>query len=31
MHERKQLMADLSDGFVAMPGRFSTFENSAKS
>jgi uncharacterized protein (TIGR00730 family) len=26
MHERKQLMADLSDGFVAMPGGFGTFE-----
>ncbi len=26
MHERKQLMGDLSDGFVAMPGGFGTFE-----
>ena len=26
MHERKQLMANLSDGFVAMPGGFGTFE-----
>lgn len=26
MHERKALMADLSDGFVAMPGGFGTFE-----
>lgn len=26
MHERKQLMADLSDGFVAMPGGYGTFE-----
>jgi uncharacterized protein (TIGR00730 family) len=26
MHERKQLMADLSDGFLAMPGGFGTFE-----
>jgi uncharacterized protein (TIGR00730 family) len=26
MHERKQLMADLSDGFIAMPGGFGTFE-----
>jgi len=26
MHERKALMADLSDGFIAMPGGFSTFE-----
>jgi len=26
MHERKQLMADLSDGFMAMPGGFGTFE-----
>ena len=26
MHERKQLMADLSDGFVAMPGGCGTFE-----
>jgi uncharacterized protein (TIGR00730 family) len=26
MHERKQLMGDLADGFVAMPGGFGTFE-----
>jgi len=26
MHERKQLMADLSDGFIALPGGFGTFE-----
>ena len=26
MHERKQIMARLSDGFVAMPGGFGTFE-----
>lgn len=26
MHERKTLMADLSDGFVAMPGGIGTFE-----
>jgi len=26
MHERKALMADLSDSFVAMPGGFGTFE-----
>ena len=26
MHERKQLMADRSDGFIAMPGGFGTFE-----
>lgn len=26
MHERKQLMADLADGFVAMPGGYGTFE-----
>ena len=26
MHERKQIMADLSDGFIAMPGGFGTFE-----
>ena len=26
MHERKKLMADLSDGFVAMPGGYGTFE-----
>jgi len=26
MHERKKLMADLSDAFVALPGGFGTFE-----
>ncbi len=26
MHERKSLMADFSDGFIAMPGGFGTFE-----
>lgn len=26
MHERKQMMADLADAFVAMPGGFGTFE-----
>ncbi|HEV3051307.1 MAG TPA: TIGR00730 family Rossman fold protein [Longimicrobium sp.] len=26
MHERKALMADLSDGFVALPGGYGTFE-----
>lgn len=26
MHERKAMMADLSDGFVALPGGFGTFE-----
>jgi len=26
MHERKQLMAELADGFVALPGGFGTFE-----
>ena len=26
MHERKQLMADLSDGFIALPGGYGTFE-----
>ena len=26
MHERKALMADLSDGFIAMPGGFGTIE-----
>lgn len=26
MHERKSLMADLSDGFIALPGGFGTFE-----
>ena len=27
MHERKALMADLSDAFVAMPGGFGTLED----
>ncbi|MES2733887.1 MAG: TIGR00730 family Rossman fold protein [Bacteroidota bacterium] len=26
MHERKQLMCDLSDGFIAMPGGFGTLD-----
>jgi len=26
MHERKQRMSDLSDGFMALPGGFGTFE-----
>lgn len=26
MHERKQMMADLSDGFIALPGGFGTFD-----
>lgn len=26
MHERKSVMADLSDGFIALPGGFGTFE-----
>ena len=26
MHERKQMMADLADAFVALPGGFGTFE-----
>ncbi len=26
MHERKSLMADLSDGFIALPGGWGTFE-----
>lgn len=26
MHERKQMMADLADGFIALPGGFGTFE-----
>ncbi len=26
MHERKQIMADLSDGFIALPGGLGTFE-----
>ena len=30
MHERKQKMADLSDGFVAMPGGFGTLDETAE-
>ncbi len=30
MHERKQKMADLSDGFVALPGGFGTLEETAE-
>jgi uncharacterized protein (TIGR00730 family) len=26
MHERKSMMSDLSDGFIALPGGFGTFE-----
>ena len=26
MHERKKLVADLSDGFVALPGAYGTLE-----
>ncbi|MGE5111294.1 MAG: TIGR00730 family Rossman fold protein, partial [Acidobacteriaceae bacterium] len=26
MHERKALMSDLSDGFIALPGGYGTFE-----
>jgi len=26
MHERKAMMADLADGFIALPGGFGTFE-----
>lgn len=26
MHERKSMMAELSDGFIALPGGFGTFE-----
>ncbi|XLM19385.1 LOG family protein, partial [Chromobacterium piscinae] len=26
MHQRKALMAELSDGFVALPGGFGTFD-----
>ena len=28
MHERKALMAELADGFIALPGGFGTFEES---
>ncbi|WP_134500670.1 TIGR00730 family Rossman fold protein, partial [Microvirga pakistanensis] len=27
MHERKALMAELSDGFIALPGGLGTFED----
>jgi len=27
MHERKQVMADLSDGFIAMPGGVGTWRS----
>ncbi len=30
MHERKALMAELSDGFVALPGGFGTLEELAE-
>ncbi len=30
MHERKALMADLSDGFIALPGGFGTLEELAE-
>ena len=30
MHERKMLMADLADGFVALPGGFGTLEEFAE-
>ena len=30
MHERKQLMADLADGFIAMPGGFGTLDELAE-
>jgi uncharacterized protein (TIGR00730 family) len=30
MHERKALMADLSDGFIALPGGFGTLEEFAE-
>lgn len=30
MHERKQKMADLSDGFVALPGGFGTLDETAE-
>jgi hypothetical protein len=30
MHERKQLMFDLADGFVALPGGFGTLEELAE-
>ena len=26
MHERKALMAELADGFIALPGGFGTFD-----
>lgn len=30
MHERKKLMADLSDGFVGLPGGYGTLEEVAE-
>jgi uncharacterized protein (TIGR00730 family) len=30
MHERKQMMADLADGFIALPGGFGTLEEIAE-
>jgi predicted Rossmann-fold nucleotide-binding protein len=30
MHERKAMMAELSDGFVAMPGGMGTWKNCSK-
>ena len=30
MHERKQMMADLSDGFITLPGGFGTLEELAE-
>ncbi|MCH7512336.1 MAG: TIGR00730 family Rossman fold protein [Bacteroidetes bacterium] len=30
MHERKQIMAELADGFIAMPGGFGTLEELAE-
>jgi uncharacterized protein (TIGR00730 family) len=30
MHERKSLMADLADGFIALPGGFGTLEEFAE-
>ena len=30
MHQRKAVMSDLSDGFIALPGGFGTFEEFAR-
>jgi len=30
MHERKQIMTELADGFIAMPGGFGTLEELAE-